>query len=65
MERKLVTIQEIESLRECNVASDNIVVTKMNGLSWNVIVKRDDFAIGDKCVYFEIDSILPLKVRRQ
>jgi RNA ligase (TIGR02306 family) len=59
MERKLVTIQEIASLSECNVASDNIVVAKMSDVSWNVIVKRDEFVPGDKCVYFEIDSILP------
>jgi len=59
MERKLVTIQEIDSLHECNVASDNIVVAKMKGLSWHIIVKRDQFKPGDKCVYFEIDSILP------
>lgn len=28
-------------------------------LGWQVVVRKDEFNIGDKCVYFEIDSLLP------
>lgn len=28
-------------------------------LGWNVIVKKNEFNVGDKVVYFEIDSLLP------
>ena len=28
-------------------------------LGWNVVVKKGEFKVGDKAVYFEIDSVLP------
>lgn len=28
---------------------------------WSVIVKKNEFQVGDKCVYCEIDSVLPEK----
>jgi RNA ligase (TIGR02306 family) len=59
MKRQLATIQVIESLRECPKESEKVVIARMEGLAWNVVVKRDDFKPGDKCVYFEVDSILP------
>jgi hypothetical protein len=27
---------------------------------WNLVVKKDEVAVGDKVVYFKIDSHLPL-----
>ena len=38
--------------------ADNIELMAVNG--WNVIVKKGEFKEGDFCVYFEIDSKLPM-----
>ena len=39
--------------------ADNIELMAVNG--WNVIVKKGEFKEGDYCVYFEIDSKLPVE----
>ena len=38
--------------------ADNIELMAVNG--WHVIVKKGEFKEGDMCVYFEIDSKLPV-----
>lgn len=56
--RKLASIQTISDLNPIE-GKDRIVLATV--LGWHVIVKKDEFAIGDKCVYCEIDSVLPEK----
>lgn len=56
MERKLVSIQHIEAL-EPIAGADQIVKARVMG--WDVVVKKGEFAPGDPCVFFEIDSVLP------
>ena len=56
MERKLVSIQVIDSIAPIEGA-DNIVQARVMG--WTVVVKKGEFAPGDRCVFFEIDSLLP------
>jgi RNA ligase (TIGR02306 family) len=56
MERKLVSIQVIDSLAPIEGA-DNILQARVMG--WTVVVKKGEFAPGDRCVFFEIDSVLP------
>lgn len=56
MERKLASIQKILDLQPIPNA-DSIEVTTV--LGWKVVVKKGEFEIGDLCVYFEIDSVLP------
>jgi RNA ligase (TIGR02306 family) len=56
MERKLVTIQTIEAIGPIPGA-DNIQQARVMG--WTVVIKKGEFAVGDPCVFFEIDSILP------
>jgi len=55
--RKLVSIQEITYIKEIPDA-DSIECVIIGG-GWPVVVKKGDFQVGDKCVYFEIDSFLP------
>lgn len=57
MERKLASIQSILDLQPIPGA-DAILLAKV--LGWELVVKKTEFKIGDKCVYFEIDSILPI-----
>lgn len=56
MERKLVSIQIVESIAPIEGA-DQIVAARVMG--WTVVVKKGEFTPGDRCVFFEIDSVLP------
>jgi RNA ligase (TIGR02306 family) len=56
MERKLVTIQTIDAIAPIEGA-DQIAQARVMG--WTVVVKKGEFAVGDPCVFFEIDSVLP------
>lgn len=55
--RKLATIREIKEIKPIPDA-DRIEVAKVDG--WEVVIsKKDNFQIGDKVVYIEIDSQVP------
>jgi len=54
--RKLATIRKIDNLLPIEGA-DLIVTAVIDG--WTVVVKKNEFDVGDLCVYFEIDSFLP------
>lgn len=56
--RALATIRLIAELRPIANA-DMIEIAQIDG--WQCVVKKDDFAVGDGCVYFEIDSVLPVR----
>ncbi len=57
MARKLASIQEVRELNPIEGA-DKIERVSIN--SWNVVSEKGNFNVGDKCVYFEIDSFLPI-----
>lgn len=54
--RKLATIQRILSL---SPIPDADMIEKAQVLGWECVVKKGSFKLGDECVYFEIDSIIP------
>ena len=56
--RKLASIQKILDLQPI-AGADKIEVATV--LGWQCVVKKGEFQVGDLCVYFEIDSILPPK----
>ncbi len=58
MNRKLASVQTIRSLEPIDGA-DKII--KATVLGWELVVLKDEFTVGDKCVYCEVDSILPDK----
>jgi RNA ligase (TIGR02306 family) len=57
MERKLVTVETISDIQPIPDA-DKICKAKVR--NWWVIIGKDQFNVGDKCLYFEIDSLLPI-----
>lgn len=57
MTRKLVTVRKIDDIQSIEGA-DLIVKATVDG--WNIVVKKDEFSVGDYCVMFEIDSFLPI-----
>lgn len=56
--RKLATIRTINELLPIEGA-DLIQLAKIDG--WQCVVKKSEFEVGDRCVYFEIDSHLPIR----
>ena len=56
--RNLASIQRITDLQPIE-GKDKIVLATV--LGWRVIVKKDEFQVGDQCVYVEVDSQLPEK----
>ena len=57
MGRKLVTVRTVDAIEPIPNA-DAIEVAVFGG--WRVVVKRHQFAVGERAVYFEVDSALPL-----
>ena len=58
--RSLVTIQKISALKPIEDA-DAIELVIIKG--WQCVAKKGEFAPGDLCVYFEVDSFLPIDKR--
>jgi RNA ligase (TIGR02306 family) len=58
MERKLASIQVISDLRPIEGA-DMIEVATVKG--WKLVVKKNEFVVGEKVIYCEIDSMLPIR----
>jgi len=56
--RKLATIRKIDNLIPIEGA-DLVQLAKIDG--WQCVVKKSEFNVGDYCVYFEIDSHLPVR----
>lgn len=54
--RKLATIRKIDNIRPI-VDADAIEAAVVGG--WTVVVKKDEFKVGDLAVYLEIDSWVP------
>lgn len=57
--RKLVSFKTIEKILPIEGA-DRIELVKFGG--WQSVVKKGEFAVGDKAIYFEIDTFLPKDV---
>lgn len=56
IERKLGTIRKIDAIRKIENA-DSIECAVLDG--WEVVVKKDEFKVGDKVLYLEIDTFVP------
>jgi len=56
--RKLASIQRIKAIEPIPNAD---AIVKATVLGWQVVVKKDEFTVGDFCVYAEIDSVFPEK----
>lgn len=56
MKRKLASIQAILSLDPIENADR---IERASILGWNTVVKKGEFKVGDCCVWFEIDAVLP------
>ena len=59
--RKLVTVREISNILPIENA-DNIEIAVIDG--WSCIIKKDTFTVGDKALFFEIDSFIPASDKR-
>jgi RNA ligase (TIGR02306 family) len=57
MDRKLASIQVIKDIAPIEGA-DKIVCVKI--LGWQCVALKSEFKANDNCVFFEIDSVLPI-----
>jgi len=58
MTRALASIRTVADTQPIEDA-DRIEVVAIDG--WKVVARKDEFKTGDRCVYFEIDSFLPIQ----
>lgn len=56
--RKLASVKRIDSI-EPILWANRIEKATIDG--WHIVVKKDQFKVGDKCIYIEVDSLLPEK----
>ena len=57
--RKLATVQVINNIEPIKDAD---MIEKATVLGWEVVIaKKDNFKIGDKVIYVEVDSVMPEK----
>jgi len=57
-DRKLASVVKIVDIQPITGA-DAIMVASVKG--WKVVVKKDEYKVGDLAVYYEIDSFLPIR----
>ena len=58
--RNLASIQEVSAIKQIEGA-DAIELVIIKG--WQCVAKKGEFKAQDRCVYFEVDSFLPLEAR--
>ena len=58
MIRKLASIRQIKEILPIP-ASDNLELAIVDG--WQVVIRKGEFKAGDKVIYCEIDSFLPIR----
>lgn len=58
MSRQLATIRRIATLTPIEGA-DRIELATMENLSWQAVVRKGEFTVGQTIIYVECDSILP------
>jgi len=56
MKRKLASVQRIKALSPIRGADK---IESATILGWNVVVQKDLYKVGDKCIFCEIDALLP------
>lgn len=57
VKRKLASVQYVHDITPI-AGADRIECVHV--LGWNVVAKKGEFHAGDSCVYFEVDSFLPV-----
>lgn len=58
MSRKLASIQQIAEIKAIE-NSDFLEAVRVNG--WWCVTKKGEVTVGGSCIYFEVDSVLPLE----
>lgn len=56
-ERRLATVERISAVDPI-AGADSIEVATVRG--WQVVIRKDEFTVGDRVVFIEIDTALPL-----
>ena len=58
--RTLATIQRVKRI---SAVADSDFLETAHIMGWQCVIKKGEFKAGDLCVYFEVDSFLPIEER--
>ena len=58
--RKLASIQRIKEVKD-HPNADRLDIISFESVGWQCVSQKGTFKVGDKCVFFEIDSEIPMK----
>jgi RNA ligase (TIGR02306 family) len=58
--RKLASIQTIKEVKN-HPNADNIEIVVFENIGWQCVSRKGEFKAGDRAVFFEIDSLIPMK----
>jgi len=58
--RKLASIQIIKEVKE-HPNADRLEILSFNNIGWQCVSRKGEFKSGDFCIYFELDSLIPMK----
>jgi RNA ligase (TIGR02306 family) len=56
-----VTVEKISEVKNHSNA-DRLDIAKVSGMDFQFVVGRDEYKVGDLCIYFPLDSLLPEKI---
>ena len=56
MPRKMASLQLIREILPIEGAD---AIERVGVLGWQCVAKKGEFRAGDRCLYFEIDALLP------
>jgi RNA ligase (TIGR02306 family) len=58
--RKLASIQKIKEIID-HPNADRLDILSFESITWKCVSQKGNFKAGEYCVYFEIDSLIPMK----
>jgi len=59
-----VTIETIDTVRN-HPGADRLDICTLEGMNFQFVTGRDSYKVGDRCLYFPVDSLLPFPLMKK